>query len=511
MKVLKYIWIVGCLSFGAVSCSQEDEPQYTNDDVRVFAQINSTQTRANTEAEGDKFLPGDIIKISMDGGQFYPYVAQSDAGGLTSFVPATDASLKWHKDKDVKINALVDNGDKRTTTDSFFIPSDQSSVEKLRKADWMTAHSSGVTRPADNSINLNFRHLLTKVTVVISEYSSNMSSMNVAKIVPQNAKMYSWTNLGGSVTTWLDLLDNLKPVGGLDSDQDSVLWGISPLISVDSTKGKHSFTAIICPAFYSDDDTFLSFSFNGMDYEVKANQDLRSLVAGKHYILNLKLNGKMTVSMSNVSVEDWSEGDSFEMLPTHGTSTGWDDVIAEDGVVAITKYNYLEAANFLYENPQITTLTAYGIDNFIDQTFSELKKLDTESKIVDRYYLIDTYTTGMSLIPDRLVGNGMIDTYYCEGKQAEWSRFKDTDDFTMIYANPLEVVRFNNYDYKVSLPVTLVLDPDQKELDKLESYSGNTRTYGVQKSSPNFWENGVTEYTDKAFGGFVFKKIIKGE
>ena len=124
----------------------------------------------------------------------------------------------------------------------------------------------------------------------------------------------------------------------------------------------------------------MAIYINGMDYEVKANQDLRSLVAGKHYILNLKLNGKMTVSMSNVSVEDWSEGDSFEVLPTYSGVTGWDDVIAEDGVVAITKYNYLEAANFLYENPQITTLTAYGIDSFIGQTFSELKKLDTESK-----------------------------------------------------------------------------------------------------------------------------------
>ena len=140
-----------------------------------------------------------------------------------------------------------------------------------------------------------------------------------------------------------------------------------------------------------------------------------------------------------------------------------------------------------------------------------MKKLDTESKIVDRYYLIDTYTGPISNIPDYLVGNGMIDTYYCEGTRAEWSRFKDTDDFTMIYANPLEWVRFYKYDYKVSFPVTLVLDPDQKELDKLESNSGDTHTYSVQKSSPNFWENGVTEYTDKAFGGFVFKKIIKGE
>ena len=46
------------------ACNNNEEPQIDNAKIlKIEARICGEETRANTEGNGDKFLPGDIIKI----------------------------------------------------------------------------------------------------------------------------------------------------------------------------------------------------------------------------------------------------------------------------------------------------------------------------------------------------------------------------------------------------------------------------------------------------------------
>ena len=151
----------------------------------------------------------------------------------------------------------------------------------------------------EQTLNLSFEHKLTKVTVVISEYSSNMSNVNVGELKPTDATIYS---------------KNYTGVSSMEILNEGETIEISPLITQDKTKGNHKFTAIISGTF-KEGETFLKFKLDGIQYTVTANSEMSELHFdfGKHYIINLKLNGKLSVSPSKVTVADWEEGGSYSV------------------------------------------------------------------------------------------------------------------------------------------------------------------------------------------------------
>ena len=117
-----------------------------------------------------------------------------------------------------------------------------------------------------------------------------MSNVNVGEVIPTDATMYSFPN---------DVLNK-------DSNIE-----ISPLITQDKTKGNHKFTAIVSSnCYWIEGDTILKFKFEGIDYIVKAKEDIVRW-PGKHLIINIKLNGKQTVSPSKVSVAEWENGGNY--------------------------------------------------------------------------------------------------------------------------------------------------------------------------------------------------------
>ncbi len=302
MNKLKNIAMIAFAGLALTACNNNEEPQIDNAKIlKIEARMCSEETRANSEGKGDKFLPGDVIRIQGRNG-FYPYITnEGTVDGVASFVPQTDDMALFGG-----VGAYLDNGDERCGFDKFYIPEDQSTVEKLRKADWITtidewwqASYQGQTTNLNQTAYLNMGHILGKVTVVISEYSSNMSNVNVGELKPTDATIYSKTYTG---------------VGSMDILNEGETIEISPLITQDKTKGNHKFTAIIS-GFYSEGETFLKFKLDGIQYTVTANSELSKLHIsfGKHYIINLKLNGKLSVSPSKVTVADWEEGGSYSV------------------------------------------------------------------------------------------------------------------------------------------------------------------------------------------------------
>ena len=300
MNKLKNIAMIAFAGLALTACNN-DEPQIENVGIKIIARINGEETRANSEGKGDKFLPGDIIQLTTSG-DYYPYITnEGTVDGVATFVPKTDATVQYANFRN--FGAYLDNGDERNSLEKFYIPEDQSSVEKLRKADYIATHSGSYYYPGtqvqtslskEQTVYLDFAHLLSKVTVVISEYSNNMSNVNVGELTPTDATIYSRT-------TYIHI------------GNDDYIIEISPLITQDKTNGNHKFTAIISPCRYSEGDTFMKFKFDGIEYTVKVNSELSNMwfSPGKHYIINLKLNGKLSVSPSKVTIADWEEGGSY--------------------------------------------------------------------------------------------------------------------------------------------------------------------------------------------------------
>lgn len=296
MNKLKNIAMIAFAGLALTACNNNEEPQIDNAKIlKIEARICGEETRANTEGNGDKFLPGDIIKIaevlSPGGGYKYiPYITnEGTVNGVATFVPQSDDVIFG-----INKDGYLDNGDERCTMEEFYLPEDQSTVEKLRKADWIVVDwdnwNTHQVNIKEQTLNLSFEHKLTKVTVVISEYSNNMSNVNVGEVIPTDATMYSIPN---------EVLNK-------DSNIE-----ISPLITQDKTKGNHKFTAIVSSkCYWIEGDTILKFKFEGIDYIVKAKEDIDRL-PGKHLIINIKLNGKQTVSPSKVSVAEWENGGNY--------------------------------------------------------------------------------------------------------------------------------------------------------------------------------------------------------
>ena len=315
MNKLKNIAMIAFAGLALTACNNNEEPQIDNAKIlKIEARMCSEETRANSEGKGDKFLPGDVIKITRDKTDFFPYITnEGTVDGIASFVPQTDAILELLHG--LNVGAYLDNGDERCGFEEFYIPEDQSTVEKLRKADWIATYEDPTgwyqegkyrfipnyqyqTTSIDKTVYLNMGHILSKVTVVISEYSSNMSNVNVGELKPTDATIYS-------------KIDRYAPK--LLNEGETI--EISPLITQDKTKGNHKFTAIVSIGQYSEGDTFLKFKFDGIEYTVTVNSELSKifLESGKHYIINLKLNGKLSVSPSKVTVADWEEGGSYSV------------------------------------------------------------------------------------------------------------------------------------------------------------------------------------------------------
>ena len=168
---------------------------------------------------------------------------------------------------------------------SFTIPTDQSGG--IQDADWMTADYTAAKD--EGNVNLNFHHLLAKVTVNITKWNSEFDGSE--KII-DDLKIYS---KGTALTATYD--DSGATITATDGET-----GITPLVS------GASYTAIVAPAKYEDTDKFMTFTACGQEMTVLATTPKQTdgLNAGLHYTFNLTV-GKDGVGIQSVEVTDWTD------------------------------------------------------------------------------------------------------------------------------------------------------------------------------------------------------------
>ena len=286
MKTFKYI-ALAALTISFAACEQEDftpSVQGDADAVKITASIGALQTRVSYDAERNTtFDEGDQIKV------------ENKLRTSKNVATYTLTDEDWNT-----ADAFVWNGASKNEFEAWYpltasyttftIPTDQSSEQLLGAADWMTASSGEIDKPENHTLNLNFHHQLSKVTVNIAKWNSEFDS---SEKVIENLKIYSkgtdievvYATDGPNVTT-----------------SDGALTAITP-----SAVG-HTYTAIVAPAKYATTDKFMTFIACGQEMTVLATPSklTSGLNAGLHYSFNLMV-GKDAVTISSVNVTPWTE------------------------------------------------------------------------------------------------------------------------------------------------------------------------------------------------------------
>ena len=285
-KYHKYI-ALATLTCSLAACEQEDftpSVQGDADAVKITATIGKLQTRVSYDERNTTFDENDQIKV-VNKLRTSKNVATYT---LTDEEWNTADPFVWNGASKNEFEAWYPLTASYTT---FTIPTDQSSEQLLGAADWMTASSGEIDKPENQTLNLDFQHQLSKVTVTIADWNDEFGGTAQEVSTP---KIYSkgtdievvYATDGPNVTT-----------------SDGALTAITP-----SAVG-HTYTAIVAPAKYATTDKFMTFTVNGQEMTVLATPSSlneEGLQAGLHYLFDLKV-GKDAVTLYSVKVTPWEE------------------------------------------------------------------------------------------------------------------------------------------------------------------------------------------------------------
>lgn len=288
MKTFKYI-ALAALTCSLAACEQEDftpSVQGDADAVKITATIGKLQTRVSYDERNTTFDENDQIKVvnKLRTSKNVATYTLTDEGWNTA-----DAFV-WSSTSLNQFEAWYPVTD-GTSFDTFTLPTEQNTSALLGAADWMTASSGEIDKPENQTLNLDFQHQLSKVTVTIADWNDEFGGTAQEVSTP---KIYSkgtdievvYATDGPNVTT-----------------SDGALTAITP-----SAVG-HTYTAIVAPAKYATTDKFMTFTVNGQEMTVLATPSSlneEGLQAGLHYLFDLKV-GKDAVTLYSVKVTPWEE------------------------------------------------------------------------------------------------------------------------------------------------------------------------------------------------------------
>ncbi len=259
----------------AVSCSKSGQGDYYSDpDAVHFSAVVGSGTKTSpvgSAEEQTKFSSGDLVAIS-DGGAFYSYSLNSNGEWTpvesAKFIRWTSASTTF------RAYYPVHDG---VSFSSATLPTDQSTLDALASADWMTVTST-VSKPQDGfAVDLQFQRRTARVKVTIEKF--------------------------------LDEFDGKSPAISALS-----VYGIKTYEASDDA-GSKSYYALLLPCGSDSGSNFitLTVSFDGgtKDLYVKG---IPTLEEGKTYSYSLTV-GKNEVRVASVMVNEWTGGSG---LPDNG-------------------------------------------------------------------------------------------------------------------------------------------------------------------------------------------------
>lgn len=303
MKTLYSLAIVGLVALAA--CSKDEMPAYLSDPdaVRIDAVVG-TLTRSNPMGDVDsqkKFNAGDRVSVS-NAGITVVYKLGEDG----KWAPEDQTKyLRWDKN-DLNFTA-------KYPADYESLPSDQSTLEKMAMADYMTAAWTVDAIPSDHILNvaLTRRNVLVKVKIAgyREQYKEGETTIRYLSF-GRNWEGVEKGKLMVSSSLIQDEKGNYKEEPYFDK----------------GTVG-YTYSGILKPNAKDDNSSgdFICMDIQG--YGTDTYGDIlvvgggQELLAGHAYTFNLYV-GKNTVKVGTVTVNEWDTGMPIDDGETEAQDTG---------------------------------------------------------------------------------------------------------------------------------------------------------------------------------------------
>ncbi len=440
---MKYI-SAAALLLAMAACSNDEDfnSAYMNDPdaVRINATVGegipiSRSNPIGTEEEQAKFNSGDLIGVAAGTQAAIKYKYDG-----TAWTPATTGEyLKWETTA-MDFSAYYPVGD-GISASTFTLPTDQSNLEKLTAADYMTYTAAGVAK-ADN-VSLTLQRKTARVVINTSFNNQFETGYTVTAIsVGSNATGYT---------------------GGVAAGDP---------VSVSSYKHTdNAFYALLIPTTFNVAANFMTITVTkdgDKTTHTLTVKGIPALEAGKSYTYNVKV-GKDVVELGEVKVENWTNGGiitggeaepTVEVSPATNTVTLYKAgaltaehiTAALDGGTTLTVNGSLNADD-MAKLTATTTLT--GIDlrgvNYsgTSGTLGTVPSADWSKCTALTKILINTadataYTTAWSAATDKLFYPGKELTYKVEAMTGDYAGgipcvvigITDFDNYRLISRNP---------------------------------------------------------------------------
>jgi len=291
MKATKYLSMAALALMGALaSCQSDDDFTVARPDnaVSLNFSVGSLQgiTRSNAAATDDtqrEFNQGDQIAVSTNDQEAVIFQCTSTENQTwTEAVP--NKFLLWTQPT-LTFSAYypVTTG---TSMTAFTVPTDQSSVEKIALADYMTRQQV-ISRPEGGSdIQMQLERKMARVIVRISGFGSQY--FDDQKTV-SNVSIYS------------------EASGIADGNPTGSSTEIQPYAPGNGGQGS-TYTALVVPGYGDSGARFIQLTDGeGSTLIVKGIPELE---AGNSYTFNLVV-GKNRIEVASVTVQDWTTGETL--------------------------------------------------------------------------------------------------------------------------------------------------------------------------------------------------------
>ena len=288
----KYLSMAALALMGALaSCQSDDDFTVARPDnaVSLNFSVGSLQgiTRSNAVATDDtqrQFNQGDQIAVSTNDQEAVLFQCTSTEN-QTWTEAAPNKFLLWTQ-KTLTFSAYypATTGTSMTT---FTVPADQSSVDKIALADYMTRQQN-ISRPEGGSdIQMQLERKMARVIVRISGFGSQYDDDE--KTV-SNVSIYS------------------EASGIADGNPEGSSTEIQPYAQGDGGQGS-TYTALVVPGYGDSGARFIRLTDG--EYSTLLVKGIPELEAGNSYTFNLVV-GKNRIEVESVTVQDWTTGETLD-------------------------------------------------------------------------------------------------------------------------------------------------------------------------------------------------------
>ncbi len=335
----KYLSMAALALMGALaSCQSDDDFTVARpaNAVSVNFSVGSLQatTRSNAAATGDtqrEFNQGDQISVSTNDQEAVLFQCTSTENQTWTEAVAGKFLLWTQPTLTFSAYYPTTTG---TSMTAFTLPTDQSSVEKIALADYMTRQQN-ISRPEGGSdIQMQLERKMARVIVRISGFGSQYDDDE--KTV-SNVSIYSEASgiAGGNPT-------------GSSTE-------IQPYAQGNGGQGS-TYTALVVPGYGDSGARFIQLTDGeGSTLRVKGIPELN---AGNSYTFNLKV-GKDRIEVASVTVTDWTGATltggqateavaPTETLLTTITATGKEQASYSTANVATVSFSYTSGGSSAY-------------------------------------------------------------------------------------------------------------------------------------------------------------------